>query len=122
MRRDMQSFHDWFIVGVSSNMDTHELSLQLCDDYKTRSATLAFKGATRFIVESFIAQNIIYSTVVFDNPTSTEYQSARAKLEKAHPWGNNWPTKQIALISASLGAEVLVEFEEMQFIEVGPSI
>jgi hypothetical protein len=90
----MQSFHDWFIVGVSSNMDTHELSLQLCDDYKTRSATLAFKGATRFIVESFIAQNIIYNTVVFDNPTSTEYQSARAKLEKAHPWGNNWPTKQ----------------------------
>lgn len=114
----MQSFHDWFIVGVAVDMSVHELTLQLCDDYKKRSATIYFEGATRFIVEGFAAQNIVYSLTVLDE-NSSEYDSARAALEKAHPWGSDWPVKKIAKISASLGAEVIVEFDRMQPVEVG---
>jgi hypothetical protein len=114
----MQSFHDWFIVGVAVDMDAHELTIQLCDDYKKRFATIQFKNATRFIVEGFVAQNIVYSlTLLSEN--STEYASAREALEKSHPWGANWPMKKIARISASLGAEVTVEFDRLQPVEIG---
>ncbi|AET93025.1 hypothetical protein BYI23_C008790 [Burkholderia sp. YI23] len=112
----MQSFHDWFIVGVAVDMNAHELTIQLCDDYKKRFVTLRFENATRFIVDGFIAQNIVYSLTVLSE-SSTDYVSARTALEKSHPWGDNWPVKKIAKISASLGAEMTIEFDSMQPVE-----
>jgi len=117
----MQSFHDWFIVGVAVNMNAHELTLQLRDDYGKRSAILSFEGATRFIVDGFVAQNIVYDLTVLEDFNSTEYKAARTELETAHPWGSNWPTKNIATISASLGAEVTVEFDRMRIVEATES-
>jgi hypothetical protein len=112
----MDSFHDWYMVGVAVDMNAHELTIQLCDSFKKRLATLYFHGATRFIVEGFAAQNIIYSIHVLDEH-SPEYASARTALEASHPWGDDWPMKKIARISASLGAEVIVEFDSMQPVE-----
>lgn len=113
----MQSFHDWFRVGVSLDMGTHELTIQLCDDFKKRRASIYFEGATRFIVEGFVAQNVVYSLTLLTE-SSTEYAVARKALEEAHPWGDNWPMKKIARISASLGAEATVEFDRMRSVEV----
>ncbi|WP_321885119.1 hypothetical protein [Paraburkholderia bannensis] len=114
----MQSFHDWFIVGVAVDMDAHELTIQLCDDYKKRFVTIYFEGATRFVIEGFSAQNVVYSLNVLSE-NSTEYVSARKELERAHPWGDIWPMKAIATISASLGAEATIEFDNMRSVEVG---
>jgi hypothetical protein len=114
----MQSFHDWYMVGVAVDMNEHELTIQLCDSFKKRLATICFHGATRFIVDGFAAQNIIYSLSVLSE-NSSEYASARTALEASHPWGEDWPMKKIARISASLGAEVVVEFDSMQPVEVG---
>jgi hypothetical protein len=104
------SFHDWFLVGIAVEADEETVAVVLRSDNKQDQALLLFEGASRCLANGFAAQNIVYELKVLDNPNSTEYRAAILALEEAHPWGDNWPQKKIALFSSSLGAELLVEY------------
>jgi hypothetical protein len=93
----MQSFHDWFLVGVLVAVDKKRVVVELHDDNKLDRATLVFEGAPRCLVNGFVAQNIVYEIKVIDDFSSTEYQSAVETLEEAHPWGRDWPKSGLPL-------------------------
>ena len=40
--------------------------------------------------------------------------AALAALDKSYPWGRNKPRRQIASITATLGAELLIEYESVE--------
>ena len=113
-----ESFHDWYLLGVAADRDKKLLELQLIFDNKMDRVRLLFKGASRCLVDDFLMQNIIYSLKVLDDRESDAYRQALARLDESYPWGENQPLKNIALIQATLGAELLVEFESM---EVAPA-
>lgn len=107
------SFHDWYILGVFADMDRNLVELQLVFDNKKDRVRLIFTGASRCLINEFLIQNIIYSLDVLDDFTSPEYHRALDALDQSYPWGKNKPHKNIARIQATLGADVLIEFESM---------
>lgn len=113
-----ESFHDWYLLGVAADRDKKLVELQLIFDNKMDRVRLLFKGASRCLVDDFLMQNIIYSLKVLDDRESDAYRQALARLDESYPWGENQPLKNIASIQATLGAELLVEFESM---EVAPA-
>jgi hypothetical protein len=108
------SFHDWYLLGVTADMDKQLVELRLVFDNKIDRVRLLFKGASRCLVEDFLIQNIVYSLDVLTDHSSDAYVRALARLDESYPWGENQPLKNIASIQATLGAELLVEFESME--------
>jgi hypothetical protein len=113
-----ESFHDWYLLGVDANSETGLVELRLMFDNKKDRARLLFRGVSRCFVNDFLIQNIIYSVKVLTDVKSDEYQRALDVLDNSYPWGRNKPLKKIASITASLGAELFIEFES---VEVEPS-
>jgi hypothetical protein len=109
-----ESFHDWYLLGVSADRDAQSVELRLMFDNKKDRARVHFEGATRCWVNDFLIQNIIYSIRVLDDFNSDAYKAARAVLDKSYPWGKDDPPKLIATVQATLGAELFVEFDAMQ--------
>jgi hypothetical protein len=108
------SFHDWYLLGVAADMDKRLVELRLMFDNKIDRVRLLFQGASRCLVDDFLIQNIIYSLKILDDRESDEYRQALARLNESYPWGENQLLKNIASIQATLGAELLVEFESME--------
>ncbi|MFC0402857.1 hypothetical protein [Paraburkholderia rhizosphaerae] len=111
-----ESFHDWYLLGVAVDMDKQVVDLQLIFDNKIDRVRLRFKGATRCLVDDFLIQNIIYSMEVLSVHESDAYKQALSRLDRSYPWGKDQPLKKIASIQATLGAELLVEFESMEAV------
>jgi hypothetical protein len=120
---DTYSFHDWFVTGVSVDIAKKRVVLTLQSDNQRERATLTFSGAPRCVVEGFAAQNIIYELKSIEDFQAPSYKSALKALEQAHPWGNDWPLRKIVTISSSLGAEIIVEYDELtiEYSETQPS-
>jgi hypothetical protein len=108
------SFHDWYILGLAVNPDKGELVLSLLFDNKRDRTRLIFKGASRCLVNDFLIQNIILSISILDDVESEGYRKARAALDKSYPWGKGNPSKKIAAIQATLGAELFIEFDSVE--------
>jgi hypothetical protein len=60
---------------------------------------------------AFHVQNIIYEVKVFTDFNSPECRSALHALEESYFGKESRPHKPIASISATLGAELLIEFD-----------
>jgi len=109
--KHFSSFHDWYLLGVVADADRGFVELRLMFDNKTDRIRVLFKGASRCLINDFLIQNIISSTVVLTDFESDEYKRALDALDKSYPWGKNKPRKKIVSITATLGAELLIEFD-----------
>jgi len=109
-----ESFHDWYLLGLAADMDKQVVELHLMFDDKKDQAHLMFKGATRCWCNDFLIQNIISSIKVLTDFNSDEYRQALAALDKSYSWGQGKPLKSIASVQATLGAELLVEFDSLE--------
>ncbi|MCE4543225.1 MULTISPECIES: hypothetical protein [unclassified Caballeronia] len=107
------SFHDWYLCGVSADMFNEIVELKLMFDDRKSRVRLRFNGATRCLVRDFLIQNIIHSVDVLTDYASPEFKQARSTLDGSYPWGKDKPPKPIASVSASIGADLLVEFESL---------
>lgn len=116
---EFASFHDWYLMGISTDLKAKqvELSLQF-DDGKQRARAL-FKGASRCLVNDFLIQNIVYEITVLTDYESIEYKQALDALEKSYFGKDNSAFKPIAVVTATLGADLLIEFETL---DVAPEI
>ncbi|WP_321909871.1 MULTISPECIES: hypothetical protein [unclassified Paraburkholderia] len=104
-------FHDWYLRGVSADMNAGIVELTLMfDDRKTRARVL-FKGVSRCLMNDFLIQNIIYNAKILTDYSVEEYARALGMLEKSYFGKENHNPKPIAMFTATLGAEILVEFD-----------
>ncbi|MBB5408179.1 hypothetical protein HDG34_002111 [Paraburkholderia sp. HC6.4b] len=108
------SFHDWYLLGIAADMDKEVVELRLMFDNKKDRVRLLFGGATRCWANDFLIQNIVYSIKVLTDFNSDEYRKALASLDKAYSWGKGKPLKNIAVLEATLGAELLIEFDSLE--------
>ncbi|TKC85994.1 hypothetical protein FAZ69_22045 [Trinickia terrae] len=108
-----ESFHDWYLMGVAADLDVGEVELRLLFDNKKDHARLVFKGASRCLVNDFLIQNIISSMEVLTDFEANEYKRALDALDSSYSWGRNKPRKNIAAITATLGAELFIEFDSL---------
>jgi hypothetical protein len=102
-----EELHDAYIVAVEADHLSNTVSLRL--RLEGRIFTLIFDGTTRFLLTEMVMQNIVYSISILE-PGSRDYTEAASKLETTY-WKNEHKGKQIAFISASLGAEMYIEFD-----------
>ncbi len=109
-----EAFHDWHLLGVAADMKEQRVELRLMFDNRKDRVRLLFKGASRCLVDDFLIQNIVHSLKVLTDHQSDAYRQALAALDKSYPWGKDQPLKNIVAIQATLGAELLVEFESME--------
>ncbi|AXL49003.1 hypothetical protein DSC91_000634 [Paraburkholderia caffeinilytica] len=113
MIKKHESFHDWYLLGVAADLDIGEVELRLMFDNKKDYARVIFKGASRCLVNDFLIQNIIYSMEVLTDFEADEYKQALGALDNSYSWGRNKPRKNIAAITATLGAELFIEFDSL---------
>jgi hypothetical protein len=73
---------------------------------------LIFRGATRFLPTEMLMQNIVYDIKDL-MPGSDAYQNAKTLLDKTY-WKVKKPGSRIITITASLGAELFIEFESVE--------
>jgi hypothetical protein len=105
-----EELHDAYIIAVEVDHLSKVVSLRLRLD--TRIFTLIFDGATRFLLTEMVMQNIVYSISILE-PGSRDYIDAAAKLENTY-WKHELKGKQIAFLSASLGAEMYIEYDSVR--------
>ncbi|KXU89342.1 hypothetical protein CI15_09975 [Paraburkholderia monticola] len=102
-------------------MDKEVVELHLMFDNKKDRVRLSFGGATRCWVNDFLIQNIIDAIKVLTDFNSDADRKALALLDKTYSWGKGKPLKNIAVVEASLGAELLIEFDSLE-VEPEPSV
>ncbi|SMG60821.1 hypothetical protein [Paraburkholderia susongensis] len=116
-----ESFHDWYLLGIAADVDKQVVELHLMFDNKKDRVRLSFGGATRCWANDFLIQNIMYSIKVLTDFNSDEYRKGLALLDKSYSWGKGKPLKNIAFVQATLGAELLIEFDSLE-VEPEPSV
>ncbi|MEX3688844.1 hypothetical protein AB3X91_30555 [Paraburkholderia sp. BR14263] len=114
--KKFNSFHDWYLMGVSADREASMVELDLMFDNKKDRARVQFKGATRCLARDFLIQNIIYDVKVLTEYDSHDYQRALLALEESYFGKENRPNKPIASVSATLGAELLIEFDTVDVV------
>ncbi|MCG5073029.1 hypothetical protein [Paraburkholderia tagetis] len=116
------SFHDWYLLSISADMKAELVELLLMFDDRKQRARVVFKGASRCLVNDFLIQNIIYEAKILTDFDSGEYERALDSLEKSYFGKVNREPKPIAVFSATLGAELLVEFDSLEVEPISPAI
>ncbi|NIF77197.1 hypothetical protein F3J20_07255 [Paraburkholderia sp. Cy-641] len=106
-------FHDWNISALAVR-DRHKLIVLLEDDGKRATAT--FSGTSRCTVEHFSVSNNIVFELKLLKPGDTNYDLALAMLSKSERFSDT-PGRQVAIILATAGAELAVEFETLEIDE-----
>jgi hypothetical protein len=109
-----ESFHDWYMLGITADMDRQIVELRLMFDNRKDRVRVLFRGATRCWANDFLIQNIIYTMKILTDFESDEYRQALAALDKSYSWGKGKPLKKIAQVQATLGADLLVEFDNLE--------
>ncbi|SAL37885.1 hypothetical protein [Caballeronia telluris] len=102
-------FHDWHI-DILAVRQGNRLTIGLYFD--ERRATLTFAGTSRSAVEHFGLVNIVYEIKILQ-PEDTRYEKALAVLEKADRYSPK-QGRYIALVAATAGAELVIEFESLE--------
>ena|ERR1700712_4740501 len=103
-------FHDWYIdiLAVTDNGDSLTVGLKLDE----RRATVTFVGTTRCVVEHYGLLNIVYD-IKFLEPGTPSYEKALRALNQSDRFSDKQP-KHLALIAATVGAEIVVEFGSLR--------
>jgi len=106
----IQGFHDWTIEGIAIGENTLELIIR---SEQNERKLLRFEKVARFVISEVLRQNVIYRFVVVDEAKEPALgQQKRELLHKASRFIKGDP-KKIAFIEASVGAELIVEFDEL---------
>jgi hypothetical protein len=106
----LNSLHDSYIIGINIDHLSSIVTLKMrLDDAIT---SLVFHGATRFLLTEMLIQNIVYDIVELA-PGSEAYLSAKANFDKTY-WLVENPGSRIVSITASLGAEIMIEFRDVE--------
>lgn len=103
--------HDWYILGVKIANDTLTLEIEL----KGKRKQIDFLRVSRFVMQKFCMQNIIYD-LTFLVETNGEFSEALEKLFQVDIRIPKQP-KKIAMLSASAGAELFVECDDVKIRE-----
>ena len=114
-------FHDWYLTGISADMTGGIVELALMFDDRKQRARIVFKGASRCLVNDFLIQNIIYEAKILTDSSTHEYGRALDSLEKSYFGKVSGEPKPIAVFSATLGAELLVEFDSLEVEPEAPA-
>ncbi|NML33412.1 hypothetical protein [Paraburkholderia antibiotica] len=112
----LNAFHDWYLMGVLADREARIVELALMFDNGKDRARVQFKGATRCLANDFLIQNIIYEVKVLTDFESPDYQRALHALEKSYFGKESRPNKPIASLSATLGAELPIEFDTVEVV------
>ncbi|OLL28045.1 hypothetical protein BTH42_29140 [Burkholderia sp. SRS-W-2-2016] len=107
-------FHDWYLTGISADLTGGTVELALMFDDREKRARLLFKGASRCLVNDFLIQNIISEVRILTDHSTHDYGRALDALEKSYFGKASGAPKPIAVFSATLGAELLIEFETLE--------
>ncbi|NIF54010.1 hypothetical protein [Burkholderia sp. Ax-1724] len=118
--KQYEFFHDWYLIGISADMDARIMELLLILDDIAQQARVIFQGASRCLVNDFLIQNIVYDAKILRDHDSTEYKQALESLEKSYFGKAYYQPKPIAVFSATLGADLLVEFDSFEIKPVSP--
>lgn len=102
-------FHDWQIDSISTR-EGNRLVLSL--SFEGRRADLTFVGTSRCVVEHFGMLNIVYDVTILQ-PDEPQYTQAVSLLSKSDRF-SKIPGKKIAFVAATAGAEMVVEFDELE--------
>ncbi|SAK59019.1 hypothetical protein AWB75_02391 [Caballeronia catudaia] len=105
-------FHDWQIDSISAS-EENRLILSLCFD--GRQAEVTFEGTSRCVVEHFGMLNIVYDITILQ-PDDSQYKQALSILTKSDRF-SKIPGEKIALVAATAGAEIVVEFNALEIKE-----
>ncbi|MCC8401431.1 hypothetical protein LJ655_05900 [Paraburkholderia sp. MMS20-SJTN17] len=108
--KTLDGFHDSYLIGIDVDHLTNSLTLKLRLGETVTS--LIFQGATRLLLTEMLIQNIVYDIKEL-MPGSEAHQNAKALLDKTY-WKVNNPGSRIITITASLGAELFIEFENVE--------
>lgn len=114
--KKFSSFHDWYLTGISTDLHAGVVELALMFDNRKDRARARFQGVTRCLVNDFLIQNIIYDVKVLTDFESSDYKLALDALEKSYFGKEHWPNKAIASIRATIGAELLIEFDTVDIV------
>ncbi|WP_103702818.1 hypothetical protein [Paraburkholderia eburnea] len=107
--KEFDYFHDWNI-DVLAVRDRNKLIVALEDNGKR--ATLTFNKTSRCTVEHFSVTNNIVFEVKIVKPGDKNYDLALSMLSKSERFTDT-PGRQIAIVLATAGAEIAVEFETL---------
>ncbi|CAM2188413.1 conserved hypothetical protein [Paraburkholderia sacchari] len=102
-------FHDWNI-DILAVREGNRLILGL--NFDDKRATVTFAGTSRCVVEHFGMVNIVYDIKLLQ-PDDARYAKVLAVLEKSDRYSHT-PGHQIAVVSATAGAELVVEFDSLE--------
>jgi hypothetical protein len=103
-------FHDWYIDILAVTDDGDSLTLGLKMD--ERRATVTFVGTTRCVVEHYGLLNIVYDIKILVSGTPG-YEKALRTLNQSDRFSDK-EAKRLALVAATVGAEMIVEFGSLR--------
>jgi hypothetical protein len=109
--------HDWHIDGVMFGDSSLSLHLRLYEERKVIKLT----GVTRCLMNDFLIQNIIFEAKIIsaaDHPDL--FQAQVQRLDETYP--RRWVEPMgmhILHIGASVGAEIIVEFADLEISDAG---
>ncbi len=107
--------HDWFIDGVLLAPSEVTLFIHL---YQARKK-IRLVGATRCLLNDLLIQNIIYEAKIISADQQPElHQAEIARLDASYPrrWSGIAPN--ILTISASVGLEGIIEFDDLEVTDL----
>lgn len=110
---DYNYFHDWTIDRLSVADGDLLLHVYLSDDRKI----IHFTNVRRLIGNNFMTQNVIYDLKIIDQQASQKlYEQQIEQLDRTY---GPRPQKEhcLAVLSASVGVEMVVEFIELKIIK-----
>lgn len=110
------------MAAVSTDMFEKVVELKSNHGKKGNRMKLRFTGATRLLMNEFLIQNITYPVDILHDYESDEYKQARSTLDRSYPWGRNEAPKPIASINATIGADLLVEFDSIEVLPDGQQV
>jgi|ERR1700710_1108675 hypothetical protein len=102
-----ERLHDSYIIGVEVDHLSEIVLLRM--RFGDRLSTLEFRGAKRFLLTEMLMQNIVYEVKLLE-PASAAYRDAVARLDQSY-WKHDIADMKIAFVTASLGVEIIIEYE-----------
>lgn len=109
------ALHDWYIDGLMLAPSEVTLFVRF---YEARKK-IRFLGATRCFLDDFLIQNVIYEAkIVSLDEAPEQYRVETARLESRYPGRLAGTAPRIFVISASVGLEGIIEFQDFEVIDL----
>ena len=110
--KEFEHFHDWNLDVIAAR-ERHKLIVVL--EYGEKRAALTFNRTSRCTVEHFgVANNIVFEVKIL-KLGDANYDLALSMLSKSERFSKT-PGRQIAMIVATAGAELAVEFDTLDIV------